>query len=311
MHPWARNEWWYVVGHLRDSAGHRYGFETTLFKLNHLQLPGSGASLSVLRTDVALTLVNQNRFISRVSYVEPGLAPVVLSTRRLNERIGNAAITAAGQKRIRLQSSVHGARLHLSLTVARAPLLEGGRGLVPMGSGGSSYYYSLPQLRVTGSLTYHGRRRAVTGIAWLDHQWGNWHWARIDGWTWGAVQLADRLDFSLAVFRAVGGSLRGISSSSSRGHQRVLRRFVLRSLGRWRSPHDHVVYPSGWRLKIPALQARLLIRPLVSDQEVYDPIARRSSYWEGACSVAGIMRGRRVHGLAYMEVVGTAGHFGS
>jgi predicted secreted hydrolase len=35
----------------------------------------------------------------------------------------------------------------------------------------ASYYVSWPQLQVGGTLLREGRRQAVSGLAWFDHEW--------------------------------------------------------------------------------------------------------------------------------------------
>ncbi len=310
MHPWAHSEWWYVVGHLRDRAVRRYGFETTLFKLNHLQFPGSKQLFAVDRADVTLTNVSRHKFIPSVRYVQPGGGPASLSTRTLDERVGASRLWIKGQS-IDLSSWTRGHHLMLTFRSRRSPLLEGGKGIVPMGKGGFSYYYSLPNLAVSGHILYQGRLLAVHGIAWMDHQWGVWDWSKIRGWRWGELQLTNGVDFSIADFRASGGSLHGSTISFTHGGQRTFQTIRIKPLGYWRSPRGKAIYSSGWLVTIPGVRGHLFVRPMVKDQEVYDKLEPAASYWEGACSVKGTFQGKRVTGEAYMELVGARGHFGS
>lgn len=302
MHPWSHSEWWYVVGHLSDRNGQRFGFETTLFKFNHLRLPGSSTPLEVDRADVALTDVTGKTFQHSVTYLEPGLAPINLSSRTFSERLGSASLRQS-RGIITLQASVQTANLRLSLTPSRPAILEGGAGIVPMGPHGFSYYYSLPYLRVSGKVHYQNRWTPVSGIAWLDHQWGNWSWAAIRGWTWGAFQLDNGVDFSASSFRTTGRSLHGVTVSFPRGPQLTTTSVTFKPTGYWRS-RDGTTYGSGWIVTVPKLKARLIVRPLVTNQEVYDHSFPQASYWEGDCSVSAVMRGRKVKGVAYMELVG-------
>ena len=56
----------------------------------------------------------------------------------------------------------------------------------------ASYYYSLPQLAVSGELAIEGRTAPVTGDAWLDHEWSS---EKLDfearGWDWTGINLDD------------------------------------------------------------------------------------------------------------------------
>jgi predicted secreted hydrolase len=74
----------------------------------------------------------------------------------------------------------------------------------------------------------------------------------------------------------------------------------LTALGRWESPASGAVYPSRWRLTIPAEGLELTVEPRLQDQELN--LAFR--YWEGAVQVAGTSRGRPVSGQGYVELTG-------
>ena len=56
----------------------------------------------------------------------------------------------------------------------------------------ASYYYSEPHLRVAGTVFHNGEEKAVTGTAWLDHEWSSEYLAPdADGWDWVGANLDD------------------------------------------------------------------------------------------------------------------------
>jgi predicted secreted hydrolase len=293
---------------LADTSGRHFGFETTLFKFTHLHVPGSKTILSVDKADVAFTDVSGRTFVHSVSYLEPGLSPIALSSRRFSEQLGPDRIWSTSGA-IRLRSASGGTLLRLSMTPAKPALLEGGTGIVPMGSHGTSYYYSYPKLVVRGSIHYQHRWHTVKGIAWFDHQWGSWSWSDIRGWTWGAFQLNNGVDFSASIFRTAGRGLHGATASMPGGSQRTFAAVRITPTGYWHSHATGVTYGSGWIVTIPGLHARLTVRPLLRDQLVYDSTLPAASYWEGDCAVTGTLRGRLVQGDAYMELVGGSRRF--
>src|SRR3989337_4458836 len=61
-------------------------------------------------------------------------------------------------------------KLDLRLQPKSPPLLQGDQGFSQKGPqpSSASYYYSLPQLAVTGRLTIDGREQTVKGRAWFD-----------------------------------------------------------------------------------------------------------------------------------------------
>jgi predicted secreted hydrolase len=85
--------------------------------------------------------------------------------------------------------------LDLNFAPTQAPLAQGENGVSRKGpdAAQASYYYSEPQLRVTGTLQIGAATAsAVTGIAWLDHEWSSTVMApEALGWDWTGINLAD------------------------------------------------------------------------------------------------------------------------
>ncbi len=85
-------------------------------------------------------------------------------------------------------------KFELTLDATQTPLLQGDRGYSRKGPDprAASYYYSLPQLAVTGTVTTDGRARTVSGKAWFDHEWSSDYVdERALGWDWMGVNLHD------------------------------------------------------------------------------------------------------------------------
>src|SRR5690242_15748704 len=66
-------------------------------------------------------------------------------------------------------------RLDVAFVAHQPPLLQGDEGVSRKGPDArdASYYYSRPQLEVDGSVTLAGGASAITGVAWLDHEWSS------------------------------------------------------------------------------------------------------------------------------------------
>jgi predicted secreted hydrolase len=303
-HPNAHNEWWYVVGHLH-AAGHTFGYELTIFKFLNIKAPGSTVPVTLYRTDAAITDVTGKRFYQHVSYYFPQSAH--LSTTSMNARVGPDVI-AGSSSHITLASRLPGdtGSLHLTLASHRTPMYVGGRGYLPFANQ-FTYYYSLTDLTARGALTLHGHRYAVTGTSWLDHQWGNWNWTTVRGWTWMALQLSNGVQLSVFDFRGATQRVRAASVSVPSGATLTYRNLSIDSTGRWRSPHTGGVYPSGWVVRVPGLHAVFRIVPAVRDQELIVPGLTRESYWEGSGRLTGTYQGKKVTGLTYTELTGYAG----
>lgn len=309
MHPAQSTEWWYLVGQLADRAGHRYSFEITLFKFAGLRryFPGSPVDLA-FRSDVALTDETARRFHHGITYVAADPPHTIAGTRRLRLRAGaiDMATTGVTPLRYRVQAALPDGRIALSVTSLRAPMLVDG-GFLSWGSG-YTYYYSLTHMTATGALTIGGHIVAVAGTAWMDHQWGTMSASNVTGWDWMEMQLGDHTDLSLVDERPASVlDARWTMALLPDGRQQFVPQAIITPLGRWRSPHTGVTYPSGWRVRVPKLRLDVVVTPTIPDQEVWDGYAvggYRQSYWEGSCTITGTRAGRRITGKGYTELTG-------
>lgn len=304
-HPKVANEWWYVVGHVR-SGTHTFGYETTIFRFSHVTPPGFTTPVTLYRTDVAITDETGKRFHQLVTYHFPQDAN--LSHVALNESVGLDSLAGTSTKDMVLRSTLAGGAIHLRLSSRRRPMYVGGRGYIPFGNG-FTYYYSLTDLATSGSLTVNGTKYRVTGVSWLDHQWGNWSWRTIRGWTWMALQLNNGVQLSVFDFRGTRTRVRAASVLLANGRLRTIPTASIMALGRWVSPHTGGRYPSGWIVRIAPLAATLRVEPTVKDQELVFPGVKLGSYWEGSGRVTGTFGGAPVTGLSYTELTGYAGGF--
>ncbi|GAC1398018.1 MAG: lipocalin-like domain-containing protein [Chloroflexota bacterium] len=311
-HPRSGTEWWYLVGHLRDAAGHRYGYEAVVFRFGHLRsaVPGLGSD-TVYRADTAFTDEGAHTFSGAPHYLRSVPGTTAASDAQLGIHAGPIAMARLAARpalsyAVR-ETAPDGTRLNLTVTGLKPAILVGGAGLIPMGTRGSSYYYSLTELRTRGTLLLHGRGRpiAVSGLSWMDHQWGDWDWSGINGWDWMAVQLQNHTELNVTDFVGGRGSAhKAATVSLPGGGQMVTLRVMVTPVGHWRSPLSHILYPSGWRVRAPDLGLDVVVRPTVQRQEMTDRFAPDQSYWEGSCTVEGTQRGRPVSGWAYTELAG-------
>jgi predicted secreted hydrolase len=309
----ALTEWWYYTGHLQSADGRHYGFEYTVFQVRRQGAPtGYLAHFAISDID-GQRFSHQSRFrqgdaFSAFSLDVDGWT---LGTSGGAEVIEAAMDTGPGA------DQPFG--LRLSLNDEKPPALHHG-GYIEYGPAGGSYYYSRTRLAVSGWLTRPGGSEpvAVSGVAWMDHQWGNFVVASGGGWDWYSLQLDDRTELMLYVLRGVDGQTTGVYGTQvlADGSVADLRPGTVNAeaVGPWTSPHTGAVYPSGWRLQLPTGE-RLSLAPQLVDQELYFPgvrgqgsgvsttpsDAQAMAYWEGAVTVSGDRTG-----VGYVELTGYA-----
>lgn len=288
-------EWWYYTGHLNAAAGRTYGFELVIFQvLRGTDPPAYAAHFAV--TDNA----RQN-----YQFRERGEAgKQVQAGAGLDLNLSGWSIKGSGGED-HLAADMPDYAIDLDLRPLKPAVLHDGKGLITYGDPGWSYYYSRTRLQVTGALMDHGERVPVSGVAWMDHQWGDFI-STGGGWDWFSIQLNDDSEFMLYFLR----DPRGLPTEpygtyiAPDGTATILppSAFSEKALGSWRSPADGITYPSGWQVK--AGDAMLTLTPTVKDQELRTGETTGITYWEGDVTISGTKAGRPVSGVGYTELVG-------
>ena len=198
--------------------------------------------------------------------------------------------------------------IDLTLTETRAPLFHGEAGYSRKGPepGNANHYYSLVRLETAGNITFGGAQVPVTGLSWMDHEFGTSALSgNAVGWDWFAVTLDNDVILMFAEIRTESGASQDIfegtlSFPDSRQVPIHPDDFTLVHNGQWTSPDSGTVYPSGWRVTFPLYEIDLTIDPLIEDQEMDVAF----TYYEGATVVRGTMNGEPVAGRGYVELTG-------
>ena len=322
-HDDARVEWWYVTGHLLDADGRRSGFQLTFFRTGVVDEAKGVRTSAFAPRDLHLahfarTDVDGKTFhyAERIHRDGPGGA----SERTTHLDVANEDWTLTdlgGKLTLRATDRADGEEetLTLLLTPLKPPVLHGENGLSRKAQDPDavSRYVSITRLKAEGWLTRGQTARAVTGIAWMDHEWGSGAIGMgTTGWDWFSVQLDDGRDLMLYLLRGPDGS-RTLHSSGTLvdrdGHAEPLTRtdFTVEVTSRWTSPRSKGVYPARWVLRVPKAGLALEVVPLLADQELVTDRSTRVTYWEGACAVRPLSGSSGPSGNAYVELTGYAG----
>jgi len=288
----AAMEWWYYTGHL-FAGERRFGFELTIFQVD------LGADWSYIGHTAVTDLSRGEHVYEQAIITRAELYP------RFALEVGPWSMRAAGGQD-RLAFGAGGYELTLELAPEKPAAIHGGDGLIEMGSGKTSYYYSKTRLRATGTLEEGGAPLTVQGQAWMDHQWGDFDVFGSSGWDWFSLQLDDGWELMLFLLHLPDGStdLTGGTLVSPQGCAREFSDFALVATGEWVSPRTSAVYPHGWTLGVPGEGLELVISPVLEDQEIDSRATTLNVYWEGAVDVSGTRRGAAVTGLGYVELTG-------
>ena len=145
---------------------------------------------------------------------------------------------------------------------------------------------------------------AVTGTAWLDHEWSTSVLdAAASGWDWAGINLADGGALMAFQIRDRSGAKLWAHAAlrDAAGHTTAFgpEQVEFMPQRRWRSPHTGASYPVATAIRTGATTWQL--SPLQDDSELDSRQSTGAVYWEGAVEVS--RDGRRV-GHGYLELTG-------
>ena len=317
-HPEYRNEWWYVTGNLDAATGERFGFELTIFRFALTpSMPGASGwrTNQVYVGHFAITDVAEERFHVRQRYSRSSLGLAGASADPFAVWIEDWSIRAAGRNanaagdiwRLRARDGDVG--LDVTLAPLKQPILNGVSGLSKKSAepGNASYYYSVSRLATSGTLQVGGRQYEVSGLSWLDREWGSSALStEQQGWDWFALQLSDGSDLMFYSLRRRDGTRDDASAGTwiaADGTAEYLASddVTIEILEHWDSPAGGR-YPAAWSLDVPRFGVELTVRPVITDQELMTIVR----YWEGAVDVVGRHGREPVGGRGYVELTGYA-----
>lgn len=338
-HPDLGTEWWYITGHA-SAGGRPWGFQLTFFRSRvdaaH-SLQSAFAAKQLLFAHVALCDVQGQVLLHDQRMARAGFALADASVgdtavhiqdwQLIRQAVAGQSAAQASRYIARLQAKDFA--LDLQLDTTQPVLLQGSAGLSRKGPlpEQASYYYSQPQLTVTGSITVRGQRlvidlppantaAALHNRAWLDHECSTalMH-PEAEGWDWIGMNLAN--GSALTAFhlrRRDGSALWGGGSLRAPGARpRVFAstEVQFRPLAWWKSPATGTRYPVRWRVDTPS--ASYVVRAQVEAQELDSRATTGAIYWEGLSDLLLLPAGRDamddslpLAGRGYLEMTGYA-----
>ena len=315
-HPDYKVEWWYYTGNLDASAGRRFGYQLTFFRIGMDPAPANPSRWAVrdlFMAHLALTDVNgkRYRFVDRINRSGPGWAGAATDRYRVWNDGWQASLEPDGTHRLVASTKEFGLDLRLGET--RRPVFHGDLGYSRKGSapGNASFYYSLTRMPTRGTVTVEGRATEVTGASWMDHEFGTTFLENDQvGWDWFSLQFDDGRDLMVFQLRRRDGSIDPRSSGTLVEPDGSFRRIIFEDgfaldPGRvWTSPASGGRYPVEWRVRIPRESIDVVVRAALDDQELRTGQSTGVNYWEGAIDLKGFVLGRPVQGRGYLEMTG-------
>lgn len=303
-------EWWYYFGHLW-SEDRLFGFHLVFFRTDRAGrrwwVPTSLLRPLGYYGHFALTDVTAGQF----RYAHRRASPSTAGAARdhLELWLDDWSVLEVDGRHT-LNAALGDASLSLSMAPAKPLTVHGENGLLYRRGQQTRSRLYFPRLTATGRLVLGGTEHEVTGLTWMDREFGSWILGNpMGGWDWVAVQLTDGREVDAYIMRDQeqhimrDSILTWIEGDGSTFHLGV-DEFRWQSLSTWKSPVTGASYPSGWQLKVPRLGLELEIVPALNCQELDTPGTTMLNYWEGLATVHGQSAGRPISGHAHVELVG-------
>ena len=312
-HALAANEWWWHIGTLK-AGGRVFGFEVNAAKrsISGMNITFSEVMVTDVESQIHYEASNVFPFDAGWAEVDPG-KPWRVS---LGSPGGNGAVLmtsdSSDAQTMQVDSSfvdaATGKSVTISLRLAQqgAPLLVWGTGVSPeIGTPGAdpmdshNYYYSFTRLRASGKITIGSDSFDVTGVTWMDHEYGVF--PQSTTWVLQDAQLDNGIH--LSCFATKGAPVENVAMPSqvtilsAEGASSFHDSVTTPSGPIWTSP-EGIAYCTVFDVKIPDIDAELRFTSLMPDQEFKSQIA---PVYEGVAGVKGTVAGKDVTGTAWIE----------
>jgi len=321
-HPGYRTEWWYYTGNLHSENGNQYGFQLTFFR-SQISPPGADqqwprppsawrtAQVYLAHAAVSDIVGKQHFYSEDVSRAALGMSGVTQSGSQTLIFLKNWSAQLDSESHV-LKANTDAFSFELKFKPAKPVVLHGDRGYSLRGSTPqrASCYYSFTRLEGQGRITIGGDNVAVTGSAWMDHEFSTSPLEPgIAGWDWFSLQLSDETEIMVYLLRTDTGGLHPASSGTfvdADGTTRPIARAEIdvEVLDIWKSNNPSARYPARWRMQISPLSMDIKINSNLPDQEMRTVGSTGVTYWEGSVSIQGFKENRPVNGQGYIELTG-------
>jgi predicted secreted hydrolase len=309
-HPDYRTEWWYVTGWLQTPDGKPLGFQVTFFRSRpgvDQANPSTFAARQIIVGHAALSDPAVGHLLHDQRSAREGFGLAYARTGNLDVKLDDWHMVRGADGRYTVQVRSSQMTFDLVLEPSQPTLLQGANGYSRKSAAAqhASYYYSAPQLRVTGQVARaNGAAQTVTGTAWMDHEWSSDALPPdATGWNWIGANLADGSALMAFQVRDKAGS-KIWAHATLRDRAGKVTQFgpgdvTFTPTQHWKSPRTEAVYPVAALLTTGTTQWRIV--PLHPDQELDSRRSTGAVYWEGAVTVE---RDGVAAGHGYLELTG-------
>lgn len=303
-HPASETEWWYLNAHLLGAnTGAVYHVMLTFFYRSNL------APLGYRILNIGKN--SSNEFYSNFSQC----VYTTLATNHLNILTNTTGVGVekwatkrnAQNNLIPFEYEISAASpfgsINFNCAATKRPLMVGETGFFNQGANGSTHYYSLTTMSINGMLTLNGVTEPVSGVAWMDHQYGNLQSTVQETYEWFSIHLSNGMDLNLwSIFTNQNqipdtSTYKLCSVYINDQSDTTFHDFDFRRLQYAFVPSSGNCYAKKWRLIRGNID--LTLTAVQSNCEVTSPYY----FYEGNITVEGTVNGVVVNGIGFAELL--------
>ena len=303
-HPSEPTEWWYTNGFLTGlSSGKEYSFMVSYFYYPTFGFDGFRIFNIADETDGQF-------YPETLPCTYPVISQDMLHIQSLTWGGGSeqwVTLTDSQGELIpfeyQLNAQSEYGSIDLDFEAVKKPLMINDSGFVYQGATAYSYYYSLTTLEVSGSITLNGFTEPVSGVSWLDRQYGTFNPSTGENYEWFSVQLSNGMDLNIWELFTPQNS---IPDTSTYRHFSIYINdstavstsdFTLERLQFVFTPDQEQCYAKQWRFVHDTIDLTFTSRH--DNQEVMLPFR----FYEGSLEVAGFAGATPVTGKGFAELL--------
>lgn len=204
-HPSYQHEWWYINANVNSAGGEEFGIQWTLFRFATADTEDSGwQTPQMYMSHVVITSADKKWSEQRFS--RGGIGQAGVRANPFRAWIDNWSWSSSNLQLFpsTLSAASDGFSFQLQMDNLGPIVLQGDQGYskkhdqLPI----ASHYFSMPFLKIEGSLVLDGERLTVKGDAWLDREWGsNMMDQEQQGWDWFSFHLDDGRALMVSQYR--------------------------------------------------------------------------------------------------------------
>lgn len=204
-------------------------------------------------------------------------------------------------RRMQVTATTPWGALKARFTPAGPVMNYSGNGLIRL-LGDVNSEYAFPTMRTAGTLRTGRTTRRVSGVSWLDRQWGPIPVTDPTmRWTWMNLSLSNGDQLAVWDIRNRKSGNSWVTALHRDGSYEVA---AVRPLAEgagafWTSPVTRKIYPTRWRIVIPALGSRLQVTVTGRKGQEF-----ANGHVEATAAVRGTHGGRTVTGTTFVEMTG-------